>query len=56
MRKEKVEEVKSANTELPDIYKVRAIKGKIKTFVIEMTSFKKSKSRVPISVLARCFK
>lgn len=45
-KKEKVVKVKTANTGLPGIRKMRAIKEQIKTFVKEMTPFKKSKRGV----------
>ncbi|XP_060868369.1 AT-rich interactive domain-containing protein 4B-like isoform X3 [Metopolophium dirhodum] len=45
-KKEKVVKVKSANTGLPGMRKMRAIKEQIKTFVKENTPFKKSKRGV----------
>ncbi|KAL4135552.1 hypothetical protein QTP88_007156 [Uroleucon formosanum] len=45
-KKEKVVKVKSVNTGLPGMRKMRAIKEQIKTFVKEMTPFKKSKRGV----------
>jgi len=45
-KNEKVAKVKYSNTGLPGMRKMRGFKEKIKTFVNEMTSFKKSKSGI----------